>query len=132
MSREADLFRAVAARNLVRVRVAAIVIRDQWLLVQRPTDDPHAGFAFIGGEYEVGDTFESRLRREFEEETTARVIRAEYRFVVENRFLVDGCLIQSITSRSRSTAPRSAAATRGSPSTGYRLIAWRVSTCARG
>ncbi len=96
MSREAEYFRAVAARNLVRVRVAAIVIRDQRLLVQRPTDDPYACFAFIGGEYEIGDTFESRLRQEFEEETTARVVRAEYRFVVENRFLVAGCLIQSL------------------------------------
>lgn len=96
MSREADFFRAVAARALVRIRVAAIVIRDQRLLVQRLTDDPAACFAFIGGEYEVGDTFESRLRREFEEETTAQVVRAEYRFVVENRFLVEGRLIHSL------------------------------------
>jgi 8-oxo-dGTP pyrophosphatase MutT (NUDIX family) len=64
--------------------------------VQRPTDDPQSNFAFIGGEYELGDTFEARLRKEFEEETSARVTRAEYRFVVENRFLWRGQLVQSV------------------------------------
>lgn len=97
MSQEADFIRVVAARNIVRVRVAGIVIRDGQLLVQWPTDDPSACFALIGGEYEVGDSFESRLRCEFEEETTtARVKQVEYRFVVENRFQIDGRVIHSL------------------------------------
>ncbi len=86
MSQQDEFFRAVASRKLVRPSVRAIVIVDQEVLVQRPTDDPEACYAFIGGEYELGDSFESRLRREFEEETTARVTGCTYRFVVENRF----------------------------------------------
>ncbi|MGE5193170.1 MAG: NUDIX domain-containing protein [Deltaproteobacteria bacterium] len=72
------------------MRVAGVVIREGRLLVQRPLEDPDACFAFIGGEYQIGDTLESRLRSEFEEETTARVIRAEYRFAVENHFVASG------------------------------------------
>jgi 8-oxo-dGTP pyrophosphatase MutT (NUDIX family) len=64
--------------------------------VQRPTDTPSGHYAFIGGEYELGDSFVDRIRREFEEETSARVASAEYRFVVENRFLWRGELIQTL------------------------------------
>jgi 8-oxo-dGTP pyrophosphatase MutT (NUDIX family) len=64
--------------------------------VQRPTDDANAHYAFIGGEYEHGDTFEERLRREFEEETSARLVSAEYLFVVENRFPVRNGLVQTL------------------------------------
>jgi 8-oxo-dGTP pyrophosphatase MutT (NUDIX family) len=64
--------------------------------VQRPTDTPSGHYAFIGGEYELGDSFVDRIRKEFEEETTARVIRAEYRFVVENRFLWRNEVIQTL------------------------------------
>lgn len=44
----------------------------------------------------MGDTFESRIRAEIEEETNAKVLSAEYRFVVENRFLYNGCVIQGV------------------------------------
>lgn len=44
----------------------------------------------------MGDTFESRIRAEIEEETNARVVSAAYRFVVENRFLYRGKQIQSV------------------------------------
>lgn len=89
-------FAAVAARRLVRPSVRAIVCGDGAFLVQQPTDQPDASFAFIGGEYELGDTFEDRLRREFEEETNARVVRTDYRFVVENRFLWKEQVIQTL------------------------------------
>lgn len=95
-SRQDAFFRAVAARNLVRPSVRAIVIADDQLLVQRPTDEEDACYAFIGGEYEVGDSFESRLRREFVEETSARVLEISYRFVVENHFEHAGRLIHSL------------------------------------
>jgi ADP-ribose pyrophosphatase YjhB (NUDIX family) len=85
MTRESDFFAAVAARNVVRPRIAGIIIENGRLLVQRPTGDPKACYAFIGGEYEVGDTFVSRLHAEIEEETTARLLRADYLFVVENQ-----------------------------------------------
>jgi ADP-ribose pyrophosphatase YjhB (NUDIX family) len=96
MSRQDEFFAAVASRRLVRPAVRAIVRRGRGFLVQRPTDDADAHYAFIGGEYELGDTFEDRLRSEFEEETTARVVSAEYRFVVENRFLWRGELVQTL------------------------------------
>lgn len=87
-------FQAVAARQIPRIRIAGIVVADGRLLVQQPADDPSACYALIGGEYEIGDTFESRLRREFEEETNARVTEARYLFCVENRFRYRGQLIQ--------------------------------------
>jgi ADP-ribose pyrophosphatase YjhB (NUDIX family) len=96
MSRQTEFFQAVASRNIVRVRVAAIVVSNGDVLVQRPTDEPDSCYAFIGGEYEVGDTFETRIRREFEEETTARVLGWRYLFVVENRFTVGGHTFQAL------------------------------------
>jgi 8-oxo-dGTP pyrophosphatase MutT (NUDIX family) len=86
MSRQDQFFAAIASRRLVRPAVRAIVRGERGFLVQRPTDDAAAHYAFIGGEYEVGDSFEERLRKEFEEETSARIVSADYRFVVENRF----------------------------------------------
>lgn len=96
MTFEQRFFDAIVRRNVVRPRVAAIVVTDAELLVQRPTDDPEACYAFIGGEYEVGDTFESRIKAEFEEETTARVVDSRYLFVVENRFWYRGKLVHGI------------------------------------
>jgi ADP-ribose pyrophosphatase YjhB (NUDIX family) len=96
MTRESDFFAAVAARNVVRSRVAGIIIADNQLLAQKPSDDPAACYAFIGGEYEVGDTFVSRLHAEIEEETTARCVRAEYLFVVENQFKSAGVLVHGL------------------------------------
>ena len=96
MSRQAEFFRAAAGRNVVRVRVAAVVVVNGNVLVQRPTDEPTSCYAFIGGEYEAGDTFETRIRREFEEETTARVVGWRYLFVVENRFKAGGDTFQGL------------------------------------
>ena len=97
MSRQTEFFNAVASRNIVRVRVAAIVVSRGCELVQRPTDEPDSCYAFIGGEYEAGDTFETRICREFEEETTARVLDWRYLFVVENRFTgADGSTFQAL------------------------------------
>jgi hypothetical protein len=47
MKKQDDFFKAVANRNIVCVRVAGIVISEGQLLVQRPTDDPKACYAFI-------------------------------------------------------------------------------------
>jgi 8-oxo-dGTP pyrophosphatase MutT (NUDIX family) len=96
MTSEDRFFSAVASRSLVRPAVRAIVRTNRGFLVQRPTDARDGHFAFIGGEYELGDSFHDRIRKEFEEETTARVVSANYRFVVENRFLWNGRLIQTL------------------------------------
>lgn len=96
MTTEDRFFSAVASRRLIRPAVRAIVRSQSGFLVQRPTDAPNGHYAFIGGEYELGDSFADRIRKEFEEETTARVVNAEYRFVVENRFLWRGELIQTL------------------------------------
>lgn len=96
MNSEDRFFSAVAARRLVRPAVRAIVRSSRGFLVQRPTDAPERHYAFIGGEYELGDSFQDRIRKEFEEETTARVVCAEYRFVVENRFQSNGQNIQTL------------------------------------
>jgi len=89
-----QFFQAVASRQIPRIRIAGIVVNDDKVLVQKPADDPSSCYAFIGGEYEVGDTFESRLRQEFEEETNARVVAARYLFCVENHFRYNGNYIQ--------------------------------------
>lgn len=69
----------------------AIILRDDDVLVQRPADAAAGGnYAFIGGEYEFGDTIESRLRQELAEEITVCVTTWRYLFVVENRFVHDG------------------------------------------
>ena len=96
MTRESDFFARVAARKMVRPRVAGIIIVDDQLLVQQPRDNLAACYAFIGGEYEVGDTFVSRLQTEVEEETTARLLRAEYLFVVENQFRSAGVSVHGL------------------------------------
>ncbi|GAA4133261.1 NUDIX domain-containing protein [Aminobacter aganoensis] len=89
-----QFFQAVASRQIPRIRIAGIVVEQGAVLVQRPADDPTSCYAFIGGEYEVGDTFETRLRKEFEEETNARVVEAHYLFCVENHFRYNENLVQ--------------------------------------
>jgi ADP-ribose pyrophosphatase YjhB (NUDIX family) len=89
-----QFFRAVASRQIPRIRIAGIVVNEGAVLVQQPADDPSSCYAFIGGEYEVGDTFGTRLRKEFEEETNARVIEARYLFCVENHFRYKDNIVQ--------------------------------------
>lgn len=94
---ERRFFAAVAAREVVRPSVRALVVHDGGVLVQRPADAvPGGSYAFIGGEYEVGDTFADRLRREIEEETTARLVSWRYLFVVENYFVHGGHQIHGL------------------------------------
>jgi ADP-ribose pyrophosphatase YjhB (NUDIX family) len=96
VTREQEFFKLAASRNLVRVSVRAIVVKAGRVLVQKPTDDPAACYAFIGGGYEVGDTLFSRIAQEFEEETNARVVDCQYLFVVENRMRLNGTLLQGL------------------------------------
>ena len=90
----------------VRPSVRAIVLHEGRILVQKPTDDPDACYAFIGGGYEAGDTLIGRLKLEFEEETNATVVACRYLFVVENRGRVGGELCQSLDHFFRVTLDR--------------------------
>lgn len=94
--RQDQFFQAVASRQIPRIRVAGIVVADERVLVQQPVDDPGSCCAFIGGEYEIGDTFEARLKKEFEEETNATIVTLEYLFCVENQFRYNSNLIQQV------------------------------------
>lgn len=107
MSLSQDRFlQAVASRQIPRVRIAGIVIADDEVLVQQPADDPASCFAFVGGEYELGDTFETRLRKEFEEETNAKITAAEYLLCVENHFRHKGSIVQQVEHYFRVTLDR--------------------------
>ena len=81
--------------------VRAIAIRDKHLLVQKGSvnsfaNDPRTCYGFIGGHYEPGDTLVERLQMEFEEETNASVVSCTYAFVVENKRIYNGVLLQSV------------------------------------
>ncbi|MFI0351918.1 NUDIX domain-containing protein [Actinomadura sp. 9N407] len=87
----------VAARRAVRPSVRSLIVQEGRVLVQRPSDsEPGHHYGFIGGGYEIGDTFESRLRKEIEEETNARLVDWEYLFVVENRFVDAGRRVHAV------------------------------------
>jgi ADP-ribose pyrophosphatase YjhB (NUDIX family) len=96
VTREQEFLKTIASRDMIRISVRAIALSKGRVLVQKPTDDTGACYAFIGGEYQVGDTFVSRLRQEFEEETSAKIVDCQYLFVVENRMRVNGKLIQGV------------------------------------
>ncbi|MBX6377576.1 MAG: NUDIX domain-containing protein [Clostridia bacterium] len=60
---------------LYRVGVKGVIVRDgRFLLVKRPPGDDYPGWALPGGSLEPGETAESCLRREIEEETGLRVM----------------------------------------------------------
>ncbi|MEO7730864.1 MAG: NUDIX domain-containing protein [Kofleriaceae bacterium] len=88
MTEQADYLARVAAQRQVRLSVRSICIRNGQLLVQRAADDPSSCHAFVGGRMEHGDTFERRIRAEYDEEIGGVLSRVSYLFVVENRFRV--------------------------------------------
>ena len=89
-------FEAVSKRKMVRTSIRAIIMMDDYLLVQFPKDSHDDIYAFIGGEYEYGDSFESRIKIEIEEETNAKVLSWKYLFVVENKFMWNGKLLHGL------------------------------------
>ncbi|MEL6318313.1 MAG: NUDIX domain-containing protein [Pseudomonadota bacterium] len=89
-------FDALLASGRPRLRVAGVILRAGRVLAQTTTDPRDAFFAFPGGGYELGDSFESRLARELEEETDARLVGARYGFVAESRMPWRGGLIHLV------------------------------------
>jgi ADP-ribose pyrophosphatase YjhB (NUDIX family) len=81
---------------VIEITVRSIVLSKGRVLVQKGWDDPSGCYAFIGGHYELGDTLTGRLKREYEEETTARVVDCSYLFVLDRQCLEDDRLMQSL------------------------------------
>ena len=91
--------------------VRAIVINHDYLLAEKGKANPvskdaRTCYGFIGGHYEPDDTFEYRLRKEFEKKTNARVVSCAYAFVLENRHIVHGVLRQGVDHYFRVTIDR--------------------------
>ena len=81
---------------MIEITVRSIALSKGRILVQRDVRDPGGPYAFIGGHVKLGDTLAGRLKQEYEEETTARVVDCAYLFVLERQLLVDGRLTQTI------------------------------------
>ncbi len=96
MSFENEAFNKIIATKLIRLSVRSLCFHDDKILVQRPTDDPDACYGTIGGRLELGESLEDRIRREYEEETNARVTKSEYLFVIENRFRYNNGIIHLV------------------------------------
>jgi ADP-ribose pyrophosphatase YjhB (NUDIX family) len=97
VAREQGPFRATATHTEMRIKVRGIALHQGRILVQKPTNDPGACYAFIGGSYEFGETLVERLAKEFAEETNARLINSRYLFVVEHQWWRAGdCLAQGL------------------------------------
>lgn len=98
MLTEDEFFRRVIAENRIRPSVRCIVLNStgQNLLVQRNPTSREPYVAFPGGRVEVGETFVECLGREFQEETGAQVVRADYLFVLENMFHYKGDLVHGV------------------------------------
>jgi hypothetical protein len=53
MTSQQEFLGAVARSRAVRVTVRAIIIHDDHVLVQQPSDEPGSCYAFIGGRIEL-------------------------------------------------------------------------------
>jgi 8-oxo-dGTP pyrophosphatase MutT (NUDIX family) len=76
----------IASSKLVRVSARSLCFRDGFLLVQQPSDEPAANFAFVGGQLELGQSLAEGLIAEYEQELGLQIPEPKYLFVVENRF----------------------------------------------
>lgn len=82
---ERRFFDELAARRAIRVAARAIIIHDNYILLQRLAHKESNWF-FPGGEVEFGEALEAGLRRELAEETSVDVRDMVYRFAANNRF----------------------------------------------
>jgi 8-oxo-dGTP diphosphatase len=97
MSKQQNRFlKKVTAAKAVRVTVRSLCISGDQILVQRPSDDPSANYAFIGGKLEYGETLSDRVRTEYKEELGLRIDAPRYLFAVENRFWHDGAIYHGL------------------------------------
>jgi len=85
-----------AKQESIRLSVRSICLQNSQILVQKPSDDVKACYAFIGGKLEFGELMDERLKEEYQEEIGIETKILEYLFVVENRFQFNGKLIHGI------------------------------------
>ncbi len=97
MSKQQSKFlRKVTASKTVRVTVRSLCMAGGRILLQRPSDDPLANFAFIGGKLEYGEALADRLRIEYREELGINIVEPQYLFAVENRFRHEGAIYHGL------------------------------------
>ena len=96
MGTQEEILEKIAERKWIRINVRSICLQDNQVLVQKPSDDANACYAFIGGELEFGDLMVERLKKEYKEEIGIEPHIVRYLFVVENRFLINGKLVHGI------------------------------------
>ena len=96
MTSEQTFLTDFVKKKTIRVTVRSLCLYENKLLVQKPADNPDNCYAFIGGILELGESLEERIRKEYVEETNARVVSAEYLLVVENRFRYAGGVFHSL------------------------------------
>ena len=96
MKTQEAILEKIAEGKSIRINVRSICIQDNQVLVQKPSDDANACYAFIGGELEFGELTIERLKREYEEEIGVEPNILRYLFVVENHFRINGKLVHGI------------------------------------
>ena len=96
MRMQEEYLEKIAEQKLIRISVRSICLQNGYLLVQQPSDDINACYAFIGGELELGELMEEGLKREYIEEMGIEAKILRYLFVVENRFLVNDRLFHAV------------------------------------
>ncbi|MCL2519208.1 MAG: NUDIX hydrolase [Oscillospiraceae bacterium] len=90
-------------------RVAGILVRDNKILLQKPTND--TGFAVPGGHVEFGETNAETLVREFKEEIGADITVSDLKWVAEiffpwgNKPCHQICLYYDVTLKHESQIP---------------------------
>ncbi len=91
-------YRWMVENGQIRSGARAIIVntaRDRFLIEKNHGARDHY-MNFIGGGVDLGETLESCLEREINEETNAEVTRMEYLFVLENFITFKGDIIHGL------------------------------------
>lgn len=81
--------------KIFRFTVRSLCFHNESILLEFQKKHPEY-YYFPGGELELGESFEECLRREYQEETNAKINQADYLFVVENIFEYEQRILHSV------------------------------------